>query len=46
MFGNPVLNERQWKTDSFGNLGNFKNGMNFNKLDNGYKIRFLGVGGF
>lgn len=46
MFGNPVLNERQWKTDSFGNLGNFKNGMNFNKLDNGYKIRFLGVGDF
>ena len=46
MFGNPVLNERQWKIELFGNLGNFKNGMNFNKSDNGYKIRFLGVGDF
>ena len=46
MFGNPVLNDKRWKTDLFGNLGSFKNGMNFNKSDNGYKIRFLGVGDF
>lgn len=46
MFGNPVLNEKQWKFDLFGNLGSFKNGMNFNKSDKGYKIRFLGVGDF
>ena len=46
MFGNPVLNEKQWKIELFGNLGSFKNGMNFNKSDNGYKIRFLGVGDF
>lgn len=46
MFGNPVLNEKLWKTDLLRNFGSFKNGMNFNKSDNGYKIRFLGVGDF
>lgn len=46
MFGGPVLNEKQWKFDLFGNLGSFKNGMNFSKSDKGYKIRFLGVGDF
>ena len=46
MFGNPVLNEKQWKTDLLGNLGFFKNGMNFRRTDNGYQIRCLGVGNF
>ena len=46
MFGNPVLNEKHWKVELLGNLGNFKNGMNFNKTNEGHKIKFLGVGDF
>ena len=46
MFGNPIINEKHWEIELLGNLGNFKNGMNFNKADKGYKIKFLGVGDF
>lgn len=46
MFGNPVLNEKNWFIQKLSELGCFKNGMNFNKKDNGYKIKFLGVGEF
>lgn len=46
MFGDPIINEKNWKTDVLKNLGDFKNGMNFNKSESGYEIKFLGVGDF
>lgn len=46
IFGNPIINEKKWNTAKLSELGNLKNGMNFHKDDNGYKIKFLGVGEF
>ncbi|MFV0144910.1 restriction endonuclease subunit S [Empedobacter falsenii] len=46
MFGDPVKNEKGWEKKKFGELGNFKNGLNYNKVDKGYKIKVIGVGDF
>jgi len=46
MFGDPVKNEKRWEINNLGDLGYFKNGMNFNQSDEGYILKFLGVGEF
>ena len=46
MFGDPVQNEKGWKTKPFLDMGNCKNGMNFHYDDCGVEINCLGVGDF
>lgn len=46
MFGDPVLNEKNWKTKCFLDMGTCKNGMNFHYDDSGVEINCLGVGDF
>ena len=46
MFGDPVRNEKGWEVKKLGELGIFKNGLNYSKEDNGYSIKCLGVGDF
>lgn len=46
MFGDPIKNEKKWNVLELGNLGELKNGMNFNRNEKGYSIKFLGVGDF
>lgn len=46
IFGNPITNEKKWNVTKLSELGTLKNGMNFNRDDDGYKIKFLGVGEF
>lgn len=35
-----------WKNSTLGQVANFKNGLNFNKADNGERIKIVGVGDF
>jgi type I restriction enzyme S subunit len=46
MFGDPVTNPKGWKVGSLTNFGSFKNGLNYNKGENGVRLRYLGVGDF
>lgn len=46
MFGDPVQNEKGWKTKPLLDMGNCKNGMNFHCDDCGVEINCLGVGDF
>lgn len=46
MFGDPVTNPMNWKTELLGNLGTFKNGVNYRQNAAGYMIKCLGVGDF
>ncbi len=46
MFGDPVTNEKGWKTMPLLELGSCKNGMNFHYDDSGIEINCLGVGDF
>ena len=46
MFGDPVLNEKGWKTKPLLDMGICKNGMNFHYDDSGVEIKCLGVGDF
>ncbi|MEQ8339129.1 MAG: restriction endonuclease subunit S [Cyclobacteriaceae bacterium] len=46
MFGDPVKNEKGWKLLSLSDFGSFKNGLNYNKDDEGVEIRCLGVSDF
>lgn len=46
IFGDPVTNPKGWDKKKLSELGEFKNGMNFNKSDFGYSIKFLGVSEF
>ena len=46
MFGDPVANEKGWKTKPLLELGSCKNGMNFHYDDSGIEINCLGVGDF
>ncbi len=46
MFGDPVLNEKGWKTKPLLDMGKCKNGMNFHYDDSGVEINCLGVGDF
>ena len=46
MFGDPVANEKGWKTKPLLSMGSCKNGMNFHYDDSGVEINCLGVGDF
>ncbi len=46
LFGDPVLNEKGWKTKPLLDMGTCKNGMNFHYDDSGVEINCLGVGDF
>ena len=46
MFGDPVLNEKGWKTKPLLDMGSCKNGMNFRYDDCGVELNCLGVGDF
>lgn len=46
MFGDPVINTKNWEISKLGELGYFKNGMNYKQSDSGFNIKFLGVGEF
>ena len=46
LFGDPVINEKGWKTKFLLDMGNCKNGMNFHYDDCGVEINCLGVGDF
>ena len=46
MFGDPVINIKKWDLGKLGELGYFKNGMNYKQSDSGFNIKFLGVGEF
>ena len=45
-FGDPVLNEKGWRTKPLLEMGNCKNGMNFHYDECGVEINCLGVGDF
>lgn len=45
-FGSPIINDKKWECKRLCELGNFKNGMNYNKNNQGYKIKFLSVSDF
>lgn len=46
MFGDPVENEKGWEAKKLEEIGEFKNGLNFSKDENGHSIKFLGVSDF
>ena len=46
LFGDPVQNEKGWRTKPLLEMGNCKNGMNFHYDDCGVEINCLGVGDF
>ena len=46
LFGDPVTNEKGWKTKPLLSMGTCKNGMNFHNDDSGVEINCLGVGDF
>ena len=46
MFGDPVTNPMGWEIKSLSDMGDYKNGMNFHKGENGVELHCLGVGDF
>ena len=46
MFGDPVSNPKNWRTENLISLGKLKNGVNFKSVDNGFEIKCLGVSDF
>lgn len=46
MFGDPVRNPKGWDKERLGNLGVFKNGLNYSKSENGNKLKVIGIGDF
>ncbi|WP_167483295.1 restriction endonuclease subunit S [Leptospira bourretii] len=46
LFGDPVRNEKGWEVTSLINFGSFKNGLNYNSSESGFRVRTLGVGDF
>jgi len=46
MFGDPVKNDKGWEVKKLGEVASFKNGLNFNKSENGMCVKFLGVPDF
>lgn len=46
MFGEPMENEKGWEVKKLGEIGEFKNGLNFSKDEKGHSIKFLGVSDF
>lgn len=46
MFGDPLINDKGWNLVTLGEIGTFKNGMNYSIIDSGFNMRCLGVGDF
>ena len=46
MFGNPVTNDKGWTIEKLEKLGTCKNGINFNKEEQGSRCYLLNVGDF
>ena len=46
LFGDPVMNEKGWRTKFLLDMGDCKNGMNFHYDEYGVEINCLGVGDF
>lgn len=46
MFGDPLSSKSAFKKFPLSKLGSFKNGLNYTKNENGYKVKILGVGEF
>lgn len=46
MFGDPVTNSKGWEKKQLGELGYFKNGLNFGKNSTLYPIKMLGISDF
>lgn len=45
-FGHVSINDKEWSITQLGELGSFKNGLNFDKEERGVKIKVIGVGDF
>lgn len=45
-FGDISINDMNWEITSMGKLGNFKNGLNYEKGEKGKVLKFIGVGDF
>lgn len=46
LFGDPITNEKGWNVRKLGELGTFKNGLNFSSNSGAIQIRCLGVSDF
>ena len=46
MFGNVAINDKHWNIIPMGQLGDFKNGLNYNKREKGRTLKIIGVGDF
>ena len=46
MFGDVAINNKSWDIISMGQLGDFKNGLNYNKGEKGKTLKIIGVGDF
>lgn len=45
-FGNVAINDKCWNIIPMGQLGNFKNGLNYSKEERGKSVKIIGVGDF
>lgn len=46
MFGNVAINDKCWEITPMGQLGDFKNGLNYSKGEKGKALKIIGVGDF
>lgn len=46
MFGSVSINNKSWDIIPMGELGDFKNGLNYNKGEKGKTLKIIGVGDF
>lgn len=46
MFGDVAINNQSWDIIPMGQLGDFKNGLNYNKGEKGKTLKIIGVGDF
>ncbi|KAA3908589.1 restriction endonuclease subunit S [Bacteroides ovatus] len=46
MFGNVAINDKCWEITPMGQLGDFKNGLNYSKGEKGKVLKIIGVGDF
>lgn len=46
MFGDVAKNDKSWDIMPMGQLGDFKNGLNYNKGEKGKTLKIIGVGDF
>ena len=44
MFGNVAINDKCWEITPMGQLGDFKNGLNYSKGEKGKVLKIIGVG--